>query len=270
MRSVSAGRASHHTVYESISEFDTLNKKIQSVLKANEALPSQGIVITEMTCGEPETEKVGTTQPGPEGGNSLLEWLKDARLEELYARLVESGFDDLEELVSQQASDMPLTNQLLIDIGISKPGQRYTLLGALELETKTALPPSRKPRHTHTYSCMNPYTAPSALLFFPTLPKWFSSLSLDQYAPAFQSAGFKHYDQLLALMHTSYRLTETVLETELGIKKLGHRHRILGSLQEGAAEADPWRLMFTSGGRRHRLPARRTERGDVNKSCAAM
>ena len=270
MRSVSAERPSRQTVYESIGEFDTLNKKIQSVLKANEALPSQGIVITEMTCGEPETEKAGNTQTGAEGGNRLQEWLKDARLEEIYVRLVESGFDDLEELVSQQASDMPLTCQLLQDIGIVKAGQRYTLLAALELETKTAAPPARKPRHTHTYSCMNPYTAPSTLLFFPTLPKWLSSLNLEQYTSAFQAAGFKHYDQLLAVMHTSYRLTETMLETELTIKKLGHRHRILGSLQEAAAEADPWRLMFTSGGRRYRLQTQRVGREEVNKSCAAM
>ena len=226
-----------------------------------------------MTCsGEPDTEKTGTIVTAQETDSSLLEWLKDAKLEEIYAKLVESGFDDLEELVSQQASEMPLTDRLLVDIGIEKPGLRYTLLGALELETKSARPPPRKPRHMHTYSCMNPYTSPSALLFYPTLPKWLSSLNLETYADSFQSAGFLHYDQLLALMHTSFRVTETILERDIGMKKLGHRHRILGSLQESAVEVDPWRLMFVSGGRRYRIPQKpkKVNRKDVNTSCAVM
>ena len=66
----------------------------------------------------------------------LLEWLRSMRLQRYAEVLVESGFDDLSTLINMMSRDriMPLTQETLIEVGITLPGHRARLLTKLEFD----------------------------------------------------------------------------------------------------------------------------------------
>ena len=240
-------------MHDRISEFDQLNQRILGVLSANSALPS---VESEKT-GSQHSTRVSLNKDTPLGA-----WLHDLRLDAVLEKLVESGFEDLEELVEQQRT-VQLTPAQLKDIGVAKAGQRLILLAALELESQE-VKVKCKPKRGKTLSCLGPGSLPFGMVTFASVTKWLASINLEMYEFAFEKNGLDNFDQLLGLMQTSYCLTEDSLEREIGIKKLGHRHRILGSLQELAKEVDPVTLLFSSG----QLHVARTER--QRESCELM
>lgn len=201
-----------------------LDQGIFSVLSAHNALPE-----TE----EPTSLSV-STRLSMSRDTTLGEWLHDLSLDAVYEKLLDSGFDSLEELLAEQRSGLRLSEEQLYDIGISQIGQQRILLAGLELEERCPepLPPT----------CLRVSCTPLA----PSLGKWLASLGLDSYISLFEASGLGHFGQILGLMGTSYRITEDTL-AEIGIRKLGHRHRILGSILALAHDTDSVALLFMSG-----------------------
>ena len=62
----------------------------------------------------------------------LYEWLEKINLQELYEILCDSGYDDIDSLILQMKSPLPITLEELSKIGIKKIGHRYRLLVKLE------------------------------------------------------------------------------------------------------------------------------------------
>ena len=54
----------------------------------------------------------------------LYEWLEKINLQEVYEILCEAGYDDIESLLNQMKSPLPVTLSELEKIGIKKPGHR--------------------------------------------------------------------------------------------------------------------------------------------------
>ena len=243
-------------VQDRLSELDQLNQRILCVLSANSALPPTA---TAQRANRQSRHSV----PVPLNKDTALgAWLHDLRLDEVFEKLVENGFDDLEELVEQQRSGVQLTPTLLKDIGIARAGHRLILLAALELESQDTKVKS-KPKRGKALSCLGPGSLPGGLITFSSVTKWLASISLEMYEFAFEKSGVDNFDQLLGLMQTSFRLTEDSLERDFGIKKLGHRHRILGSLQELARDIDAATMLFSSG-------AQHLTRAEQRESCELM
>lgn len=46
----------------------------------------------------------------------------------------------------------------------------------------------------------------------------------------FENSGFDDLEQILYLMNSKYPITDKILLEDIGIEKLGHRHRILSKL----------------------------------------
>ena len=62
-------------------------------------------------------------------------WLSSLKLEEQYYTFAEGGYDDLEAMLTQMRSRMPITAKTLKDIGIYKPGHVARILAKLEEES---------------------------------------------------------------------------------------------------------------------------------------
>lgn len=201
-----------------------LDVGIFTILAAHNALPQT----------EEQTSISVSTRLSLNRDNTLAEWLHDLELDAIYENLLDNGFDSFEELLAEQRSGLCLSEEQLIDLGISQIGQRRILLAALELEEHCPepLPPT----------CLRVPCSPVR----PSLGKWLASLELEAYNCLFEGAGLSNFGQILGLMGTSYRITEDTL-AEIGIKKLGHRHRILGSVLALARDTDPVALLFASG-----------------------
>lgn len=201
-----------------------LDQGIFSVLSAHNALPE---------VEEPTSLSV-STRLSLSRDTTLGEWLHDLGLDAVYEKLLDNGFDSLEELLAEQCSGLRLSEEQLCDMGVAQIGQQRILLAGLELEERcpAPLPPT----------CLR---VPCAALA-PSLGKWLASLGLESYTALFEASGLSNFAQMLGLMSTSYRITEDTL-AEIGIRKLGHRHRILGSILALAHDTDPVALLFASG-----------------------
>lgn len=63
---------------------------------------------------------------------NLIEWLDSINMKQYAPNLIDMGFDDLDILKQMMRSDIPLTHEILLNSGISKPGHRARILVKLE------------------------------------------------------------------------------------------------------------------------------------------
>jgi hypothetical protein len=75
----------------------------------------------------PFTREIQDTDP-------LYEWLTRLNLQYLYNVLVDSGYDDVESMIDQMRSPLPITQETLMSIGLEKPGHAIRLVIRLEEE----------------------------------------------------------------------------------------------------------------------------------------
>lgn len=220
-------------------ETKSFDFKLDLMEEAPEMLRSPG----PESCVEPECEKGSISSLGLAQYRSfsfgvatqrspLYVWLELAGLESLFEILVSNGFDDLEQVINQMDSDMPLTLEILESIGIPKIGHRMRLMARLDKELQRDRIPISEAQSP--ISCYSKNTVPSFNLP-QSLSDWLGSLNLKHLLPFFTAAGFSEVDQLTFCMSSSYPITEAVL-AQIGIDKLGHRHRILAKLREETAK----------------------------------
>jgi hypothetical protein len=184
---------------------------------------------------EPESEKAIQSsnrfknQPsfsfGEAHKSQLFEWLQVMRLEMVYENLQGNGFDDLDSLVESMKGNTPLTPALLIKIGIDKVGYRLRLLAKLEEQGSL----------TARYSQCNDSKLwcgshqPNRNNGQVSLILWLKSLNLEHLYLNFVENGFDEYEQLVYVMNSSFPVDDQAL-LDIGICKIGHRHRILSRL----------------------------------------
>ena len=164
----------------------------------------------------------------------LTIWLESVKLEFLYDNLMNAGYDDVDQMAAQMISGMPITEESLLKIGITKYGHRIRLLAALDEENR----PFKSSRRTHRSQQSNPLKCcmvaiPSNIGFLsiPELEKWLVLIDLAYTFPLFVDAGLDDLEHMLALMNSRWEITDHVLANEVLIKKQAHRYKILAKLK---------------------------------------
>lgn len=140
-------------------------------------------------------------------------------------------------------SPCPITDHLLQQIGIHKSGHRRRLLASLEEENmpvRTIRPLARRENHSLFKCCVTPTPANQDFLNFPDLQSWLKDLSLQEYYGNFLNSGYDELESMLGLMHTAYEIDDNVLEA-IGLKKPGHRHRVIAKLKEDSVHIESMR-----------------------------
>lgn len=234
-------------IEEKIRKLEDMNRKIRETIRESSWMAQEGR---------------GRAGPVTKDDGKLFGWLASLRLESIYPTLVEAGFDDFAQIITQMKSDLPLTEDLLESLGISKQGHRAIFLAALEREIAAPAPFSLRPTKRRPFQCCQlPAPAPS-VLSFPSLQGWLDSLCLGILCGQFEDAGYTEVEQMLFLMHTKHALSDKVLREAVGVEKVGHRHRLLCKLKEDAQLFDPriWPALITSptGLRNSRAEERRS------------
>jgi Ankyrin repeats (3 copies)/SAM domain (Sterile alpha motif)/Ankyrin repeats (many copies) len=168
----------------------------------------------------------------------LYNWLEKINLQEVYEILCEGGYDDIESLIDQMKSPLPITLDELMSTGIKKPGHRYRLLFMLEDEAGVPIKKIMKKSNENSKNFWKCCDAPSNTTYAAvgsiTLREWLRTLKLEELTDMFVDAGFDQYDMILAQMISRYPITDEILMNDIGILKPGHRNRILGKLKEEA------------------------------------
>ena len=199
----------------------------------------------------------------------LLEWLIGYHLEGLLEVLIEAGFDDVDLLVAQVGSSVPLTLDNLQSIGITRPGHRARLLAAIESEARQRLksdlksPPS--PIIGLFECCAKPTPAPGFAVL-PSFDDWLSRLGLKHLKSNFESAGYEDLESLLSLMRTRYALTEDTLLQEIAVQPAAARLRVLQKLREDSGRVD----LYNRQQKTVEIEMERGEKTVACKTCSVM
>jgi hypothetical protein len=167
-------------------------------------------------------------------GRNLNLWLESTRLDFLFEKLMNAGYDDVEQMISQMMSGMPITDENLEKIGIEKPGHRKRLLVALEEECR----PFKSSRRTNRGQsggfmkcCMAVVPAGAGVVNLPEMEKWLEGIGLESAFEKFVMAGYEDLEHNLVLMNSRFEINEAVLMEEVGIGKQAQRFKILAKLK---------------------------------------
>jgi hypothetical protein len=163
----------------------------------------------------------------------LLRFLERHRLEFLFGVLVETGYDDLDQLLFQMRSAMPLDMTALEAIGIQHYSHRAMLLAALE----QAAGVHRVEPEERLSMCCEQNTRAISFHNHYSLKEWLGDMGLEALHPQFVAAGYVHLEPLIHSMNSSYPLTDTLLQQEVKIQRAEDRHRILRKLTQAANAA---------------------------------
>lgn len=192
--------------------------------------------------------------------NQLVMWLEGYKLESIGNILAEAGLDDLENLVNQVQSQIPLTTRQLQAIGITKIGHCVRLLAAIESECR----PIRRsmPGHMPVFECCQQPVPTPGYSMLPGLGEWLKQLGLERLLPVFEAAGYDHLESILGLSRTKYALTDKDLH-EIGITSITDRKRLLRRIREDSCRTD----MFQG---KHEVDMEQVERLVACRSCEVM
>jgi hypothetical protein len=178
--------------------------------------------ITSSHCEGPDSKLPQALRYDPE----LKEWLESNRLDFLHEPLRANGFDDFSLLLDTMRSEVSLTKELISPI-CEKVGHAARLLGLLELEARRSQMGSLP--DTSVW-CTNTTSVDTEQ---ESLEEWLGRLGIAQLFSNFVKAGYDDLEHLTLLQKTKMKLTDDVLQQELGITMQGWRHRILMRLGKG-------------------------------------
>ena len=158
----------------------------------------------------------------------LYEFLMQIHMEKYYDNFNNNGFEFINMVIDDTKLGNHLTDKQLKDIGINIPGDRAKIL--IRFEEKANMFEFTIPKSVY-YICYNLEKMEEDANICK-LNGWLRNIRLDQYIRNFILNGYFSLDLLLVQSISKNPLTDDILNEEFGIKKLGHRARILNKLKE--------------------------------------
>lgn len=145
-----------------VKQLEDIHKKIREKVRASVDTAKMNSHSQNTSIFEPDAEKTAyegvldknkiVSFGATERNSELYNWLNKIKMPELYSLLIAAGYDDLSQLTYQMTTSMPITEQSLLEIGVSKQGNRKRLLFALDnLISKENV----KNPHTSSFNCCN-------------------------------------------------------------------------------------------------------------------
>lgn len=221
------------TVETMLSRIDDLSRRIKDTVLT----PSQTIIepLEEVEDSAPFEEVIAASAlKNSESRQKLFNWLTNLKLESCFGILVGSGYDDLDHMVAQMKSSMPLSTKSLEQVGIQKIGYRLRLLAGLELE-RGYLGNERQPE-----PCICTSSALAESHSFQTVREWLADQGLLHLATALEAAGLDDLSLLFMTMNSSNPLTSDLLEA-VGVRQRRDRDALLMSLQRDSLGVEQYR-----------------------------
>lgn len=177
-----------------------------------------------------ENNHIEINSPNLEDNKSQLEiFFTEINLPKEYAHnFIDNGFDDLNLLLFQTQSGIAISNQNLIDIGISICGERAKIL--IHLEEKAGVIKYIMERNKLYIN------EPNSAISNNSLFKFLASINLEQYEKNFIDNGYYTSELLFSQMLTRQPINEDMLKKDIKIAKTGHRVRIYNKLVNDSKE----------------------------------
>ena len=164
--------------------------------------------------------------------DSLYKFLSEINLEKKYYFLMNSnGFEDIDLLIEQERTcklNTSITNSALKEIGIFLPGDRAKIL--IHLEEKAGNYSFAIPKNVYYFlqDVNNINNDENIKKIF----EWLKVIKVENYLDNFIKCGYYSLELILMQMNSKNPINEDIIKDEIGIKKVGHRARIINKLVE--------------------------------------
>lgn len=161
----------------------------------------------------------------------LRNFLSQINLQKYFSILKINGFDNINLLIEQMKTNVPIKDSELKKAGIKIPGDRAKIL--IRLEEKGNLFPFNVPKTV--YHSLNNNINENSLdedKNIINLKKWLKEFKMENYLNNFIQNGYHSVELFLFQMISKNPIDDDILQFEIGIEKIGHRSRILSILKE--------------------------------------
>ena len=159
---------------------------------------------------------------------SLLIFLSEIKLEKYYNLMNSNGFEDIQLLIDEAKSGRSVTDSQLKEAGIDLPGDRAKIL--IRLQEKAGNFDYQIPRKV--YYMLNDIDKYENYFHIQEIKAWLKELKVENYLENFVNGGYHSLELMLMQMETKNPINDKILKDDLGIKKIGHRARIINELTE--------------------------------------
>ena len=164
--------------------------------------------------------------------DSLYKFLSEINLEKKYYFLMNSnGFEDIDLLIEQERTcklNTSITNSALKEIGIFLPGDRAKIL--IHLEEKAGNYSFAIPKNVYYFlEDVNNINNDENI---KKICEWLKVIKVENYLDNFIKCGYYSLELILMQMNSKNPINEDIIKDEIGIKKVGHRARIINKLVE--------------------------------------
>ena len=159
--------------------------------------------------------------------DSLYIFLLEIKLEKYYNIMSSNGFDDVKVLINQMQSGLAVTDIQLKEAGIDTPGDRAKII--IRLQEKACNFIYHIPKSVYHICNEDNYMNDTHV---KTLYDWLKPIKVEEYIENFIDGGYHCVELMLLQMESKSPITDAILRDDLGIKKIGHRARIINKLLE--------------------------------------
>ena len=159
---------------------------------------------------------------------SLLIFLSEIKLEKYYNIMNSNGFEDIQLLIDEAKSGMCVTDSQLKEAGINPPGDRAKIL--IRLQEKAGNFDFQIPKKV--YYMLNDIDNYDNDFHIKEIKSWLKELKVENYLENFINGGYHSLELMMMQMETKNPINDEILKDDLGIKKIGHRARIINELTE--------------------------------------
>jgi hypothetical protein len=208
-----------------INNDDSLMDSHPKILKSKSNVD---IYSSEMTADNSNNYKNLYQNSMKHSHESLLIFLSEIKLEKYYNIMNSNGFEEIQLLIDQTKSGFGVTDSQLKEAGIDPPGDRAKIL--IRLQEKAGNFAFQIPKKV--YYMLNDINNYDNDFHVKEIKAWLKELKVENYLENFVNGGYHSLELMLMQMETKNPINDKILKDDLGIKKIGHRARIINELTE--------------------------------------
>jgi ankyrin repeat protein len=187
--------------------------------------PNQTKIVNEEIKDEKKEEKILIK-------DDLHTFLKNIGMEQYNDLLVNEGFDDINLIISQMKSGLPINDDVLREIGIEKPGDRAKIL--IRIQEVSRMFGFKIPFESVYHINKKQFQLLKYDFHVKAVQNWLKKLKLEKYLENFYNNGYYSPELIFIQKASKFPINDIILERDLKIENVNDRKLIMSSISSNA------------------------------------
>ena len=164
--------------------------------------------------------------------DDLYTFLKNIGMEEYNELLINEGFDDINLIISQMKTGLPITDEALREIGIEKPGDRAKIL--IRVQETAKMFDFKIPFEAVYHINKKEFNLLKYDFHVKAMQNWLKKIQLQNYLENFYNNGYFSPELVFIQKASKFPINDTILERDLKILNVNDRKLIMSSISSNS------------------------------------